>query len=147
MERGTSQSGTARLFGVRLSSAKRYVAIAGSGESLAPKKRPGAVEPRPSLLPLFTRSPGVGLLGNQASGVTSYRKPSFRCMGFPETRQPPPGLGLTRAGAGYATGIAPAAAAAFTHVIPRPSGRSYAYGSRSYPREPPPEHGRGVGGS
>jgi transposase len=41
VERGTSKSETARLFGVSLSSVKRYVAMASSWESLAPKKRPG----------------------------------------------------------------------------------------------------------
>src|SRR3712207_5443188 len=41
VERGTSKSETARLFGVSLSSVKRYVGMASSGESLAPNKRPG----------------------------------------------------------------------------------------------------------
>jgi transposase len=41
VERGMSKSETARLFGVSLSSIKRYVGMASSGESLAPKKRPG----------------------------------------------------------------------------------------------------------
>jgi transposase len=41
VERGTSKSETARLFGVGLSSVKRYVGMASSGESLAPKKRSG----------------------------------------------------------------------------------------------------------
>ena len=41
VERGMSKSETARFFGVSLSSVKRYVGMAGSGESLAPKKRPG----------------------------------------------------------------------------------------------------------
>jgi transposase len=41
VERGMPKSETARLFGVSLSSIKRYVGIASSGESLAPKKRPG----------------------------------------------------------------------------------------------------------
>ncbi len=41
VERGMSESETARLFGVSLSSVKRYVGLASSGESLAPKKRPG----------------------------------------------------------------------------------------------------------
>lgn len=35
------KSETARLFDVSLSSVKRYVKMASSGESLAPKKRPG----------------------------------------------------------------------------------------------------------
>ena len=43
VERGTPKSETARLFGVSLSSVKRYVGMASSGESLAPKKRPGRV--------------------------------------------------------------------------------------------------------
>ena len=41
VECGTFKSETARLFGVSLSSVKRYVRMASSGESLAPKKRPG----------------------------------------------------------------------------------------------------------
>jgi transposase len=41
VERGTSKSETARLFEVSLSSVKRYIGMASSGESLAPKKRPG----------------------------------------------------------------------------------------------------------
>jgi len=41
VERGTSRSETGRLFGVSLSSVKRYVGMASSKESLAPKKRPG----------------------------------------------------------------------------------------------------------
>jgi transposase len=41
VERGMSKSETARLFGVSLSSVKRYVGMASSGEALAPKKRPG----------------------------------------------------------------------------------------------------------
>src|SRR3712207_4668912 len=43
VERGTPKSETARLFRVSLSSVKRYVGMASSGESLAPKKRPGRV--------------------------------------------------------------------------------------------------------
>jgi transposase len=41
VERGMSKPETARLFGVSLSSVERYVGMAGSGESLAPKKRLG----------------------------------------------------------------------------------------------------------
>ena len=41
VERGMSKSETARLFGVSLSSVKRFVGMASSGESLAPKKKPG----------------------------------------------------------------------------------------------------------
>ena len=41
VQRGMSKSEAARLFGVSLSSVKRYVGRASSGESLAPKKRPG----------------------------------------------------------------------------------------------------------
>ena len=41
VERATSKSEIAPLFGVSLSSVKRYVAMASSWESLAPKKRPG----------------------------------------------------------------------------------------------------------
>lgn len=41
VERGTPKSETARIFGVSLSSVKRYVGMASSGESLSPKKRPG----------------------------------------------------------------------------------------------------------
>ncbi len=37
VERGTSKSETARLFGVSLSSVKRYVGMASSGEFLASK--------------------------------------------------------------------------------------------------------------
>jgi transposase len=40
VERGKFKSETARLFGVSLSSVKRYVGMASSWESLAPKKRP-----------------------------------------------------------------------------------------------------------
>jgi transposase len=39
VERGTSKSETARLFGVGLSSVKRYVGMASSGESLEPRRR------------------------------------------------------------------------------------------------------------
>ena len=42
VERGTSKSQAARTFGVSLSSVKRYVNKANRGESLAPKKSPGA---------------------------------------------------------------------------------------------------------
>lgn len=38
---GTLPSEAARLFDVSLSSVKRYVRMASSGQSLAPKKRPG----------------------------------------------------------------------------------------------------------
>ena len=41
VQRGMSKSEAARLFGVSLSSVKRYAGMASSGESLAPKKRPG----------------------------------------------------------------------------------------------------------
>ena len=41
VERGMSKSEAARLFDVSLSSVKRYARMASSGESLAPKKRPG----------------------------------------------------------------------------------------------------------
>ncbi len=41
VERGVPKSEAARLFDVSLSSVKRYVRIASSGESLAPKRRPG----------------------------------------------------------------------------------------------------------
>lgn len=41
VERGTPKSEAARLFDVSLSSVKRYVRMASSGEGLAPKKRPG----------------------------------------------------------------------------------------------------------
>lgn len=41
VEAGTSKSGTARLFGVSLSSVKRYVRLANQGESLAPRKGGG----------------------------------------------------------------------------------------------------------
>jgi transposase len=41
VEAGTSKSGTARLFGVSLSSVKRYTRIAGRGESLKPRKGGG----------------------------------------------------------------------------------------------------------
>ena len=41
VERGMSKSEAARTFDVSLSSVKRYVGMASSGESLAPKKRPG----------------------------------------------------------------------------------------------------------
>lgn len=41
VERGMSKSEATRIFDVSLSSVKRYVKMASSGESLAPKKRPG----------------------------------------------------------------------------------------------------------
>ena len=41
VERGMSKSEAARLFDVSLSSVKRYLRMASSGGSLAPKKRPG----------------------------------------------------------------------------------------------------------
>jgi transposase len=43
VERGMSNSETARLFDVSLSSVKRYVRIARQGNSLAPKKGPGRI--------------------------------------------------------------------------------------------------------
>jgi transposase len=44
--RGTRKSEAARLFGVSLSSVKRYARTAGEGRSLTPKKNPGK---RPTL--------------------------------------------------------------------------------------------------
>jgi transposase len=44
-QRGTSKSQAARLFGISLSSVKRYSRLAGHGESLAPRKGGG----RPSI--------------------------------------------------------------------------------------------------
>lgn len=41
VERGTPKAEAARLFGVGISSVKRYLATAKAGRSLAPKKRPG----------------------------------------------------------------------------------------------------------
>ncbi len=41
VERGMSQSEAARVFGVGLSTVKRYVRMKREGGSLAPKKRPG----------------------------------------------------------------------------------------------------------
>jgi transposase len=41
VERGMPKPEAARIFSVSLSSVKRYVRMASSGESLAPKKRPG----------------------------------------------------------------------------------------------------------
>jgi transposase len=40
-QRGMSKSQAARLFGISLSSVKRYVTLASRGESLAPKKGGG----------------------------------------------------------------------------------------------------------
>jgi transposase len=40
-QRGTSKSEAARLFGISLSSVKRYTKLAGRGESLAPRKGGG----------------------------------------------------------------------------------------------------------
>jgi len=45
VERGMPKGEAARLFGVGISSVKRYVATARAGRSLAPKKRPGS-EPK-----------------------------------------------------------------------------------------------------
>jgi transposase len=42
VEEGMSKAQAARTFSVSLSSVKRYVEKAGSGESLVPKKRPGS---------------------------------------------------------------------------------------------------------
>ncbi len=42
VERGMPKIEAARAFGVGISSVKRYVATAGAGRSLAPKKRPGS---------------------------------------------------------------------------------------------------------
>jgi transposase len=42
VERGMPKTEAARTFGVGISSAKRYVATARAGRSLAPKKRPGS---------------------------------------------------------------------------------------------------------
>ena len=41
-ERGMGKSEAARTFGVSLSSVKRYVGMAKTGRSLAPKRRPGS---------------------------------------------------------------------------------------------------------
>lgn len=41
-KRGMPKAEAARLFGVGISSVKRYVATAKAGRSLAPKKRPGS---------------------------------------------------------------------------------------------------------
>lgn len=41
VQRGTPKAEAARLFGVGISSVKRYLATAKAGRSLAPKKRPG----------------------------------------------------------------------------------------------------------
>ena len=42
LRRGTGKSEAARLFGVSLSSVKRYAKMADEGRPLAPKKRPGS---------------------------------------------------------------------------------------------------------
>ena len=42
VDRGMPKSEAARVFGVSLSSVKRYVSMAREGESLAPKRRPGS---------------------------------------------------------------------------------------------------------
>jgi transposase len=42
LRRGTGKSETARLFGVSLSSVKRYAKMADEGRPLAPKNRPGS---------------------------------------------------------------------------------------------------------
>ena len=42
VERGVPKAEAARLFGVGISSVKRYVAMAKAGRLIAPKKRPGA---------------------------------------------------------------------------------------------------------
>jgi len=42
LRRGTGKSEAARLFGVSLSSVKRYAEMADQGRPLAPKKRPGS---------------------------------------------------------------------------------------------------------
>jgi transposase len=42
LDRGMGKSEAARIFGVSLSSVKRYAKIADQGRSLAPKKRPGS---------------------------------------------------------------------------------------------------------
>jgi transposase len=42
VQRGMPKAEAARLFGVGISSVKRYVATARAGRSLAPKKRPGS---------------------------------------------------------------------------------------------------------
>jgi transposase len=41
LARGTNKSQAARLFGVSLSSVKRYAKVAGEGKSLTPRKAPG----------------------------------------------------------------------------------------------------------
>ena len=41
LRRGTSKSEAARLFGVSLSSVKRYAKMLNEGRTLAPKKNPG----------------------------------------------------------------------------------------------------------
>ena len=42
VERGMPKAEAARLFGVGVSSVKRYVAMVKAGRSLAPKRRPGS---------------------------------------------------------------------------------------------------------
>ena len=50
-QRGTSKSQAARLFGISLSSVKRYTTLAGEGESLTPRKGGG----RPPIADQTTR--------------------------------------------------------------------------------------------
>jgi transposase len=67
-QRGMSKSQAARLFGISLSSVKRYIRLANQGESLAPRK--GGVRP-----PKPTRLQGSFLRRTYAAGL---RLPSLK---------------------------------------------------------------------
>jgi transposase len=73
VQQGTSKSGAARLFGVSLSSVKRYVRIANRGSSLEPRKGGG----RPPKTDQTTEK----LLEEDTSGSVR-RRPSLRGASF-----------------------------------------------------------------
>jgi transposase len=71
VERGMPKGEAARLFGVGISSVKRYVATAGAGRSLAPKKRPGS---KPKLDETARRLLETDLQGRPAATLPQRRE-------------------------------------------------------------------------
>lgn len=79
-EGGTSKSAAARLFGVSLSSVKRYLRIAQRGVSLAPRKgggRPPKIDQKTAEKLLEEESKSVRPLPSQ-KGVASWSTPRAR---------------------------------------------------------------------
>jgi transposase len=71
VERGMPKGEAARLFGVGISSVKRYVATARAGRSLAPNKRPGS---KPKLDGTARRLLETDLQGRPAATLPQRRE-------------------------------------------------------------------------